>query len=161
MARYSHLRPEMGLSARAIAGEGGRFGRADYPHDPSDLVRCVAYCDRNGIDTAELAQRMARRSIEWARLVVAWDHLVALLRHEVETTTNGLAPRTYNEMKRVLADGVSCATCDGTGRGEECAKCKGTGRRCGGRCRAERCFRGADYCPSCRGNGYTTTAKAS
>lgn len=155
MAWYSHLRPEMGLSARAIAGDSGRWGRVDYPHDPSDLVRCVAYCDRNGIDTTKLVRRMAHRSPEWARLTAVWDDLVALLRHEVETATDGLAPRTYVAMKCAIYDGTPCSTCNATGRGSECRKCKGTGRRTGGRCRAERCYRGADFCPTCQGRGYT------
>ena len=145
----------MGLSANAIAGSG-----KDHPWDPSDLVRCVAYCDRNGITTAALKQRMEARSPQWSRLVASWDELVTLLRHEVETRTDGMAPRTYMEMKRVLADGTACIDCAGTGRGTECIKCKGTGRRSGGKCRAERCYRGADYCPTCHGRGYTTTDKA-
>lgn len=145
----------MGLSAQAIAG-GGK----DHPHDPSDLLRCINYC-RGRLTTADLHKRMAGRSIYWDRLLPEWDRLVALLQHEMDTRTDGLATATYNEMKRVIAGGEVCATCDGTGRGEECVKCKGTGRRCGGRCRAERCFRGADFCPPCRGYGYTTTAKAS
>jgi hypothetical protein len=143
----------MGLSASAIA-HGGR----DYPRDPSDLVRCAKYCESRDLSTESLRLRMASRSVEWKRLTDHWDDLVALLKHEVETRTDGMAPRTYAEMKRVLADGVTCAACDGTGRGEECPKCKGTGRRCGGRCRADRCYRGADYCTPCRGHGFTTAA---
>jgi DnaJ-class molecular chaperone len=88
-----------------------------------------------------------------------WDNLADLLRHEMDTRTDGTAPRTYAEMKRVLADGIACNDCDSTGRGTECGKCKGTGRRSGGRCRAEHCYRGADFCPTCHGRGYTTTEK--
>jgi hypothetical protein len=101
---------------------------------------------------------MAGRSPEWDRLLPHWDALVALLRHEMDTRTDGTAPRTYMEMKRVLADGIACTACDATGRGEECLKCKGTGRRSGGRCRADRCFRGAAYCFTCDGRGYTRRA---
>ena len=101
---------------------------------------------------------MAGMSVEWDRLLPEWDNLVALLHHEMETRTDNTAPRTYAEMKRVLNAGTSCSACDGTGRGTECPKCKGSGRRSGGRCRAERCYgRGADFCPACRGRGYTTT----
>jgi DnaJ-class molecular chaperone len=103
---------------------------------------------------------MAGKSVAWDRLLPEWDHLVELLRHEMNTRTDGRAIRTYQEMKRVLADGVACAACDGTGRGEPCIKCKGTGRRSGGRCRADRCFSGADFCPTCRGCGYTTEEQA-
>lgn len=155
MTWYSHLYPTVGLSAQAIASSG-----KDHPHDPSDLVRCVAYCDRNGISTAALRQRMASRSVAWSRLVEEWDNLVTLLRNEVETRTDGMAPQTYMEMKRVINGGVACGVCAATGRGDECLKCKGTGRRSGGRCRADNCYGGADFCPACTGRGYTTTEKA-
>lgn len=148
MAWYSHLHPVMGLSARAIAGDGDH-----HPHDPSDLVRCVAYCDRNGITTDALKLRMRSKSPEWGRLVAAWDELVALLRQEV-ANPDGRAPRTYNAMRRVINDGIACDACDSTGRGTPCSKCKGSGRRSGGKCRAPRCYRGADFCPTCHGHGY-------
>jgi DnaJ-class molecular chaperone len=102
---------------------------------------------------------MAGKSVAWDRLLPEWDRLVALLRHEMSTRTDGRATRTYQEMRRVIADGQECAACEGTGRGETCAKCKGTGRRGGGRCRADNCIGGADYCRACRGNGYTTSTK--
>ena len=154
MAWYTHLCPTRGLSADAIAGSGKH-----HPWDPSDLVRCVAYCDRNGITTADLRTRMVGRSPEWDRLLPEWDDLVALLRHEVETATDGKAPRTYAAMKCVINDGTPCETCGSTGRGAPCPKCKGTGRRSGGRCRADRCCGGADYCRACLGRGYTSKDK--
>lgn len=141
----------MGLSAQAIAYAGNK----DHPHDPSDLMRCVNYCRSRRITTEDLRERMAGRSVQWDRLLPHWDDLVALLQHEIDTRTDGSAPRTFQEMKRVIDDGVKCGPCDGTGRGEECPKCRGTGRRSGGRCRAENCYRGADFCPVCYGLGYT------
>lgn len=138
-----------GLSARAIAG----FGR-DHPHDPSDLLRCINYWGTGATDA--LRKRMAGRSIYWDRLLPHWDDLVALLQHEMATRTDGNAPRTYVEMRRVLDNGTVCTACDATGRGTECLKCKGTGRRSGGICRAPCCFRGADLCAICHGKGYTT-----
>lgn len=143
-----HAGYQMGLSAQAIAG-GGR----DHPWDPSDLLRCVNYCEGR-LDTEQLRSRMTCRSVEWDRLLPEWDNLVTLLRHEMDTRTDGNAPRTYAEMKRVLAGGIACTSCDSTGRGAPCAKCKGTGRRGGGRCRADRCFRGSDFCPTCHGRGH-------
>lgn len=140
-----------GLSARAIAG-GGK----DHPHDPSDLYRCITYWGTGNTD--ELRRRMAGRSESWDRLLPHWDDLVALLRHEIDTRTDGMAPRTCAEMRRVLNDGIACTDCDSTGRGAECTKCKGTGRRSGGRCRAKGCYRGADFCATCRGDGYTKKA---
>jgi hypothetical protein len=140
----------MGLSAQAIAGGGSH-----HPWDPADLLRCINYCERARLSTADLRTRMAGRSIQWDRLLPEWDNLAKLLRHEMATRTDHIAPLTYRAMKRVLDDGVACVVCDGSGRGTECAKCKGTGRRSGGRCRAENCYRGADFCPACNGKGYT------
>ncbi|UKA69540.1 hypothetical protein [Arthrobacter sp. FW306-06-A] len=147
--------PEMGLSAQAIAG-GGR----DHPHDPSDLRRCMNYCNFRGISTEQLRERMTGRSTQWDRLLPEWDNLTALLRHEMDTRTDGNAPATYQEMKRVLAAGIACTDCGGTGRGIECPKCKGTGRRSRGRCRAANCYRGADFCPSCSGRGHHVIRQA-
>lgn len=146
----------MGLSAQAIAGYG-----THHPHDPADLLRCVNYCNGR-LSTAELRERMAGRSVEWDRLLPEWDRLAALLRLEMEMRTDKTAPLTYNEMRRVINGGTACAACAATGRGAECPKCKGTGRRSGGRCRAEYCYWGADYCAACRGRGFTLpTSKAS
>lgn len=145
----------MGLSAQAIAGSGN-----NHPLDPSDLLRCINYCRSAGIATDDLRRRMAGRSDAWNRILPEWGNLVNLLHHEMDTRTDDAAPRTYVEMQRVLNDGISCADCDGTGRGELCLKCKGTGKRSGGKCRADHCFRGADFCPTCRGRGYTTNQKA-
>lgn len=101
---------DLGMSARAIAGSG-----KDHPHDPADLLRCVDYCRQAGLDTADLRRRMAGKSVEWDRLLPEWDNLVALLEHEMATRTDGMASRTYHEMKRVLAAGTACAACDSTG----------------------------------------------
>lgn len=139
----------LGLSAQAIAGYGNH-----HPHDPSDLLRCINYCDGR-LTTDALRLRMAGRSIWWDRLLPHWDDLVTLLRREMDAATDGRAPRTYVEMQRLLNNGTPCAACDNTGRGDTCTKCKGTGRRSGGRCRAPHCHRGADFCPSCRGRGFT------
>lgn len=140
---------QLGLSAQAIAGGGH-----NHPWDPSDLLRCINYCNERGISTDALRSRMAGRSLEWDRLLPEWEHLVELLRHEMDTGDGRTAPRTYSEMKRILAGGTACSDCDSTGRGTECPKCKGTGRRCGGRCRADNCYGGADFCPACYGRGY-------
>jgi hypothetical protein len=145
---------QMGLSAQAIAGGG-----LHHPHDPSDLLRCVNYCEGR-LTTEQLQRRMAGKSVHWDRLLPEWDHLVGLLKHEMDTSTDGTAPRTYAEMKRVLNDGIACPACDSTGRGTECPKCKGKGRRSGGRCRAERCYRGADFCTTCHGRGYQARQEA-
>lgn len=139
----------LGLSAQAIAGYG-----KDHPWDPSDLLRCMNYCASTGITPERLRKRMAGRSVAWDRLLPEWENLVDLLNLEMATATDGRAPKTYHEMKRVLADGIRCELCDGSGRGVPCDKCRGTGSRSGGRCRAAHCFGGALLCDSCRGRGY-------
>lgn len=139
----------LGLSAQAIAGYGDH-----HPWDPADLLRCIKFCRAHGIDAKDLSRRMAGRSVAWDRLIPAWEELVALLEAEMATSTNDRAPLTYRAMQRVLADGVTCVRCAGAGRGATCLKCKGTGRRGSGRCRAQNCYDGADYCTSCRGRGY-------
>lgn len=144
-----------GLSSQAIAGPG-----KNHPWDPSDLRRCVSYCDHHRISTSELRERMSGRSTEWDRLLPEWDRLVALMQHEIDTRTDGRAPLTYYEMRRVLADGIKCDTCDGSARGAACVKCKGSGRRCGGTCRAEGCYAGAMLCSGCHGRGYIERATA-
>lgn len=139
-----------GLSSQAIHGTG-----TDHPWDPSDLLRCMRYCDAAALTTEMLRLRMAGRSQAWDLLLPEWDNLTALLQHEIDTSTDGRAPLTYREMKRVLAGGTKCEPCDGTGRGITCIKCKGSGRRSGGRCRAPECHHGATFCTNCRGYGYT------
>lgn len=140
----------VGMSAQAIA-----YGGKDHPWDPSDLQRCLNYIEAWNIDTPALRKRMAGRSVAWDRLLPEWDNLVSLFRQEIENQGPWWsAPRTYQEMKRILANGIACTACDSTGRGTECPKCKGTGRRSGGTCRAEKCYEGADLCTSCRGRGY-------
>lgn len=149
--------PQLGLSATAIAYPGAE---PHHPRDPSDLNRCIRYCQAHGISTVELQERMAGRSAEWERLLPEWDNLVALLFEEMTAATDGRAPRTYMEMKRVLAGGTRCTACDGTGRGEVCVRCKGSGRRSGGTCRAPGCYRGAHYCSACHGRGYLLVSGA-
>jgi hypothetical protein len=148
--RWEPGRTTMGLSAQAIAGSGNH-----HPHDPSDLLRCINYCESSGIDTPRLQSRMAGRSTQWDRLLPEWDNLVELLNHEMRTRVDDSAPRTYMEMRRIIHGGIPCTVCDSTRRGTECLKCKGTGRRGGGQCRARFCYRGADFCTTCKGRGHT------
>lgn len=88
----------LGLSARAIAFAGHK----DHPHDPSDLKRCMDYCDQNGITTRALKRRMSGRSPQWDALLPHWRELTDLLRHEMATSTNGRATKTYERMRVIL-----------------------------------------------------------
>jgi hypothetical protein len=88
----------LGLSARAIAYEGHR----DHPHDPSDLRRCMDYCNQNVITTRALRRRMRGRSPQWDALLPHWDELIALLVHEMETSKDGRRAATHARMREVL-----------------------------------------------------------
>ncbi|HEY9494616.1 MAG TPA: zinc finger-like domain-containing protein, partial [Intrasporangium sp.] len=101
---------------------------ADYPLDPADFRRCQLLLER-----APLARpyfpAMASRSPQWARLVEAWDDIHALIEEDVPGYLNGYngsAIRGYRLMQRVIAGGVQCDICDGTGQADPCPKCKGT-----------------------------------
>ena len=154
---------ERGISSEAIVSHltGSPISKYrdghDYPRDPADFRRCQLL-----LQQAPLARlcfsAMASRSPQWARLVEAWDDIHALIEEDVPGYLNGhdgSAIRAYRLMQRVIAGGVQCDICDGTGQADPCPKCKGTGRRSGGRCRAPYCHRGHHVCEPCRGRGYT------
>lgn len=157
---------ERGLSSEAIVQHltrqqilGQTWGyRIHHPHDPADFRRCQLLL--NSVPLARLHLPMMRSaSPEWARLVDAWDEIHEAIESEVPDYlgkwATGSAMKGYRLMKRVIAGGVACEPCEGTGKGEPCVKCKGSGRRSGGRCRARGCYRGHAFCPTCRGDGYT------
>lgn len=89
MMCHSHIGccHEMGLSAHAIVSGG-----IDHPHDPEDLIRCLAV-------SPAAPKHMRTRSPEWAALVDHWQELRDLV--EVEKPT-GRAPRTYARMRDLL-----------------------------------------------------------
>src|SRR5690606_32854600 len=80
---------ERGLSSEAIVERltGKRVTRypslrMGYPHDPSDLRRCMELLDAYPL--ARLAfPSMAEVSPVWAALVAVWDELEATLREEM------------------------------------------------------------------------------
>lgn len=78
-----------GLSAHAI-----RFGGTDYPHDPSDLCRCLYV-------SPSAPTHMRSRSRIWSVLVDHWDELAALLRQEHR---DGRAPKTYARMQQLFRE---------------------------------------------------------
>lgn len=92
-----------GLSSHAIARAFGHCtsGGFDHPWDPSDLRRCINYCDETGISVEALRERMATVSESWHALVDHWEELVALIDEERSEGT-GRAPRTYQRMRVLL-----------------------------------------------------------
>src|SRR5579875_546641 len=77
------LSDDTGLSSMAIVARmlGARHGHFPYPHDPSDLGRCLRLLERIPEWRARLGE-MTAASPEWAALIGAWDELERLYRRE-------------------------------------------------------------------------------
>ena len=101
---------ERGLSSEAIVSHltgqqvGRRWGGGDHPYDPDDFRRCEMLL--RAYPLARLAfPAMTSRSEVWARLVDAWDELVALGEEEVpgifSGPARGRAPRMYARMRQI------------------------------------------------------------
>jgi hypothetical protein len=152
---------ERGISSEAIVSRltGTRVGGfqhfSTHPCDPADFRRCQLLLEAHPLARLKFMRDV---SPQWERLVDAWDEIHEAILAEVPGylgRVSGAAPKAYRLMRRVIDDGITCESCDGTGRADACRKCKGTGSRSGGRCRAEGCYRGYAYCPTCRGAGFT------
>src|SRR5579875_1707260 len=94
------LSDDTGLSSMAIVARmlGARHGHFPYPHDPSDLGRCLRLLERIPEWRARLTD-MTACSESWARLIEVWDELEALYREELPS---GMAPRCFARMREVL-----------------------------------------------------------
>lgn len=76
----------------------------DYPHDPADFLRCSKLL----LAVPEFKERLHEMSVVspvWAALVNKWAAVDASLATEMDTRTDGRAPRTYKMMKDVIAIG--------------------------------------------------------
>lgn len=100
---------ERGISSEAIVShltgeEVGRWSGPDHPRDPSDFRRCEVLL-RNYPLARRAFPAMKSRSAVWARLVDAWDELVALGEEEVpgifDGPAHGRAPRMYARMREL------------------------------------------------------------
>lgn len=98
---------DIGLSSKSLAFAalgrefkwGGTWG-CNYPHDPSDLRRCVLFL--NKVPEARFAiDELAKVSLHWAGLAAEWDHLCGLLAEEMAGDT-GMAHKTYDAMQKAL-----------------------------------------------------------
>lgn len=80
---------------------GGWMG--DYPHDPSDLMRCERLLRQCPELRAEL-HRMAELGPVWATLVADWDSLVALVIEEAPDWMDGTgcATKAYERMREII-----------------------------------------------------------
>lgn len=100
---------ERGISSEAIvtALTGIPVGQPrlwDHPHDPADFRRCERLL-RAVPQAREHLHVMAGRSRAWARLVFAWDELVALTESEApgvfDGRAYGSAPEAYRRMREL------------------------------------------------------------
>lgn len=101
---------ERGLSSNAIFTRltgvdacGERGFPFHYPHDPSDLCRCLRLLE----SVPEFAPRigeMAGVSSVWTALVAHWVEIVALLENEAPKwrEREGTAPKTYARMREII-----------------------------------------------------------
>jgi len=96
---------DTGVSSKAIVAymegiEPGRFGY-DYPHDPSDLGRCLRLLDIMPEYKARL-KHMKHLSPVWRNLIQNWNEISALYYEEYPT---GRAPKCYDRMKALIEAG--------------------------------------------------------
>ena len=99
---------ERGLSSDAIArtalsGRPGGFSEI-WPHDPSDLRRCLLLLEQAPEAYEKGLLVLAKRFPEWAALANVWDDLSETLRSEIGDTLppGGRAPKTYALMREAL-----------------------------------------------------------
>lgn len=70
--------------------------RADKPHDPSDLGRCVRYVENTGVTNKQL-QKVKNMYPWWAPYIEEWDTLVDLFKQE--SSKGRSCPETYEYLK--------------------------------------------------------------
>jgi hypothetical protein len=105
---------ERGISSEAMVSQmtGRQIGRSysgwDHPFDCDDFKRCEKLLRQVPLARVFLPQ-MAVRSVEWARLVAAWDEIVASIEDEAPGLFDGASgrgrgvPKSYALMKAVLS----------------------------------------------------------
>jgi hypothetical protein len=72
----------------------------NYPHDPSDLGRCIRLMDIEPTYRTRIME-MAHLCPEWAAMASHWSELEALYREELAEDT-GRAERTYYRMFELI-----------------------------------------------------------
>lgn len=95
---------DTGLSSVALLNAAlGVPGKDDYPHDPSDLGRCLRLM-RALPWTGRGLPVLASRSEAWSALAGCWKVLTALMADEVgiDWDKGTIAPKTYRAMREIL-----------------------------------------------------------
>lgn len=101
------LSDDTGASSQAICAHMmGEACEGDYPHDPSDLGRCLRLLDR----VPEFQSRIREMAVHgpgWAGLIENWDTIVHLYHHEdgQPPEHRPQSPQTYKALKLAEADG--------------------------------------------------------
>ena len=99
-----------GISANAIASHlsgidcGGKSSFGNYPHDSADFLRCRKLL-KAVPNFKERLHEMSEISPIWAALVEQWDIIDTTLAMEMNSRTDGTAPRTYKMMKDIIENG--------------------------------------------------------
>lgn len=74
----------------------------DYPRDPSDLRRCLAFLELLPIQKDEMLKKMKAISPEWEKIVGQWDGLVSSYADELSASKKGEMPKTNGLMQSIL-----------------------------------------------------------
>lgn len=101
------LSEDTGMSSQAICAHMvGERCTGDYPHDPSDLGRCVRLLELCPEWKARMPE-MAQYGRGWGGLTAKWDEVLDLYFNEggVPLEQRQRSPETYRAMKLAIADG--------------------------------------------------------
>lgn len=93
------------LTGVDVEGDHGH----NYPHDTSDLRRCMVLLDQCP-ELVSCLPRVAAAGPEWAALADRWDEICLVMDEESPDWRRGWspAPKTYALMKEII-NGAQCA----------------------------------------------------
>ncbi len=97
---------DVGESSKAICAKMSGVGSQNrsYPHDPSDLGRCLRLLARFP-HWRERLPEMATLSPAWGGLVSQWDEIATTFEREKAVPNSKYAPETYDLMEKAIAKG--------------------------------------------------------
>lgn len=92
---------DVGQSSKSLAYEAADLpgDRSNYPHDPSDLGRCLRLIARVP-EVRAAVEALAEKSPYWKALAPEWDNLKALYISEMDDPRGGR--KTYAAMRALL-----------------------------------------------------------
>lgn len=102
------LSQDVGVSSMAICAHmlGEKTDDTGYPHDPSDLGRCIRLLKLFPQWESRIPE-MSKYGPGWAGLVAQWQTIVDLYHNEggLPPEVRERSPETWNAMKSAIADG--------------------------------------------------------